>query len=102
MLFLPICRNDREVPEGASYCPKCEASIVRFTRNLKVKLIDDYSTGIFTLTKGLKDEAIKETENEYYVIFRNVISRYGSQMFSEPFWIPKKYLKIFSLVDYFF
>ena len=93
MSCLPICRYNHEVPEGASFCPKCGASIVRFARHMKVKLIKDYNTGIYTLTKGLKGEVLQETDDEYRVVFRNVMSRYGSQMATEPFWIPKKYLK---------
>jgi hypothetical protein len=50
----------------------------------------------------LKGEALSETDDEYCVVFRNVMSRYGAEMATEPFWIPKKYLKKFSLVDYFF
>jgi hypothetical protein len=69
---------------------------------MKVKLTEDYNAGIYTLTKGLKGEALQETDDEYRVVFRNVISRHGSQMFTEPFWIPKRYLKKFSLLDHFF
>lgn len=71
-------------------------------RNLKVKLIEDYPSGIFMLTKGLKGEAIRENDDEHCVIFRNVISHFGSEMFSQRFWIPKRYLKKYSLIDYFF
>ena len=102
MTFLPVCRYNHEVPEGASFCPKCGAPIVRSARHLKVKLVEDYNAGIYTLTKGLKGEALRETDDEYCVVFRNVMSRYGSQMATEPFWIPKKHLKKFSIVDYFF
>ena len=102
MLFLPVCRYDHEVPDGASFCPMCGASIKRHAKNMKVKLIENFNAGIFTLTKGLKGEALWETNDEYCVVFRNVMSRYGSQMATEPYWIPRKYIKKFSLVDYFF
>lgn len=101
MTFLPVCKYDHQVPEGASFCPKCGAPIVRFARHLKVKLVEDYNAGIYTLTKGLKGEALRETDDEYCVIFPNAVDRYGN-MVTRTFWIPKKHLKKFSIVDYFF
>jgi len=98
---LPVCRYGHEVPNGASHCPKCRASIKRFVKHMKVKLIENYNAGIFTLTKGLKGEALWETDNEYCVIFPNAVDRYGDRV-TEPYWIPKKYLKKFSLSDWFF
>lgn len=77
------------IPDDFAFCPKCGASIARSARHLKVKLIEDYNAGIYTLTKGLKGEALWETDDEYCVVFRNVISRFGSEMATQPFWIPK-------------
>ncbi len=97
---MPVCRYGHEVPEGASFCPRCGAPVARFARNLKVKLVEDYNAGIYTLTKGLKGEALWETDDEYCVVFPNAMTIYG-RMGTERFWIPKKYLKKFSIVDYF-
>ena len=102
---MPVCIFGHRVPEGASSCPKCGAPIkkgARGARNVKLKLIEEYSDGLYTLTKGLKGEALWETDDEYCVVFRNVMDGHGTHMLSKPFWIPKKYLKKFSLIDYFF
>ncbi len=102
---MPVCIRGHIVPEGASLCPKCGAPIKKNARSAghkKVKLIKNYSDGMYTLIRGLKGEALWETDDEYCVVFRNVMDRYGTHMLSKPFWIPKKYLKKFSLIDYFF
>ena len=101
-----------ESTDSVWYCPNCglahartglsEREHARAVKPFMVKLIEDYNVGLGVLTKGMRGQVIQETDYEYFVNFSDVVGSWGGAPSFQQFWIPKKSVKKFSLLDHIF